>query len=204
MKTHLVALIASLPFLFAGAANAATAGDAYLSVFEPSSTQFTTEANDHFGEGRSFVHGGLRLVMDAGTSATINYTMYSKEAAVIDEFSAGSGSVDRLDNGMAAGTTITRNIKPGLLDFGFRSRDLAADTNHGAFDNAVGIVLGADKRSGWLLFDDNFYGMDRDYDDMVVRFKVTTQPVPEPQNLALMLAGLGALGVGLRRRQRSR
>jgi hypothetical protein len=39
--------------------------------------------------------------------------------------------------------------------------------------------------------------VDADYDDMVVGLKL---PVPEPERLALMLAGLGVLAYVVRRR----
>ena len=52
-------------------------------------------------------------------------------------------------------------------------------------------------------FEDLFGGGDFDYDDNNFSFTnvATTQPVPEPETYAMLLAGLGLLGMQARRRK---
>ena len=54
------------------------------------------------------------------------------------------------------------------------------------------------RQSALLLFNDAFSG-DGDFDDMVVR--VTISSVPEPEALAMLLAGLGVVTAVVRRRR---
>lgn len=57
----------------------------------------------------------------------------------------------------------------------------------------------------YVGFEDLYGGGDLDYDDNSFSFTnvATLQPVPEPETYAMMLAGLGLLGVVARRRKQS-
>jgi PEP-CTERM motif len=67
-----------------------------------------------------------------------------------------------------------------------------------AFDATIN---GSPKSFDLILgFNDGYKG-DADYDDMVVGLSFTAVPVPEPQSLALILSGLGVMGLVARRRR---
>lgn len=64
--------------------------------------------------------------------------------------------------------------------------------------NEFGLVRESDY-SYLLLYNDYVNNGDKDFDDMVVR--VVFAPVPEPGTYALFLAGLGLMGLIMRRRR---
>ena len=74
--------------------------------------------------------------------------------------------------------------------------------------DGFGIFLGPDQQSGAALttfyfgYDDQITGRDDDYDDLIIRATVVARnAVPEPATWALLLAGFGLAGAGLRSRR---
>jgi len=69
------------------------------------------------------------------------------------------------------------------------------DIGFAVFTNANG---GYNTQEVYIGYDDSGAGPDRDYDDLIV--KATILPIPEPATWALMVAGIAAVGVSMRRR----
>ena len=194
-----LALAATLP---------AARAESFLEIVGGTSARTTTGATQVVGAGVAFTVGKLRLTLDPGQSAFISYTFEGADAAQRNQF-FGPGGASMIDSRAGAGTTLITRADAGLLDISFKSAggsDANIRSNYGWNDANVGIVLDQGGRSGRLLFEDGRgrLGSDFDYDDMVVRFNVNVAPIPEASSFALVAAGLGVLGVLLRRRRGTR
>jgi len=140
----------------------------------------------------------------------ITATFLGKEAAHINQFYVNGSLV--FNNLAAAPSTYGPFYASSPLDFKFRDADDGSEVSNGgnllAF--ASYVVLGTFDHGAFtkytkggeydfvLGFNDG-YKVDADYDDLVVRVKVSV--VPEPETYALMLAGLGIMGFVARRRR---
>jgi hypothetical protein len=203
MKLHPIAI--SVLLLLAGAQ--AQAADSFMEIINASGTRTTTAANKVLGAGQSMVIGSLRSVIDASQTAELQFDWVGGSTPVADYFTAFSRTLLSTGSGL---TATGAAVDSGLVDLAFGRNVGAAPvvTNASNFDGIkanFGVVLNADRQSGYLLFEDARLGSDYDYDDMVLRFKLnvsTTAPVPEPSSVLLSLAGLGLLGGVVRRRQR--
>lgn len=145
--------------------------------------------------------GGSLLLTEA--AARLTFTLVGFESTLNNVFTAGGKSVSNFTTGSEEqpnlGASFTfENVAAGLLNFGFLSNGAGALKGNGHV--ATGIMLAADNRSALVLFNDRFG--DRDFDDMVVKLTVT--PVPEPETISMLLAGLGLMGLMARRQQRRR
>lgn len=155
--------------------------------------------------------GGQLLLTEA--AARVTFTLVGQESGLNNTFTAGGLTLSNFTHGKKGGhgdkggqggghlsnlgaSFSFENVAAGLLNFGFLSNGAGALRGNG--HAATGLMLADDHRSALILFNDR--GGDRDFDDMVVKLSVS--PVPEPQTYAMLLGGLGLLGLMARRRQR--
>lgn len=135
-------------------------------------------------------------------------TYLGNESGYVDNFSFGFGNGSLLESNNLGASTSTL-VGTGTVNFSFSDN---AGLGH-TFKNGdqqqkpfgFAILKGQTDKYGtfdYLLgFNDSYTG-DADYDDFVVGVKFTSvAPVPEPQTYAMMLAGLGLLGLSARRRK---
>lgn len=129
--------------------------------------------------------------------AAVTYMLVGFEAGFNNALVSGG---ERLNNRSGAyanlGSSISfSQVTASPLDFSFLSNGSGQLFSNG--NPNTGVILSADRQSALLLFNDAFSG-DGDFDDMVVR--VTISSVPEPEALAMLLAGLGVVTAVVRRR----
>ena len=135
-------------------------------------------------------------------------TYLGNESGYVDKFSFGFGNGALLESN-ALGATTSMLVDAGTVDFSFSDN---AGSGH-TFKNGdkqqkpfgFAILNGQTNKYGtfdYLLGFNDSYAGDADYDDFVVGVKFTNvAPVPEPQTYAMILAGLGLLGLSARRRK---
>ena len=120
------------------------------------------------------------------TSGSYNETNTSMENLFASPLLIGVGTYNAgsLDSYMKF-TSVFGDFAPGTTEFGLVA--------------APGYTIGGDLSQFYLVFDDNGAGPDDNHDDYIVRVTV----VPEPTTWALMIAGIAAVGVSLRRRSQN-
>ncbi len=193
---------ASAQVTFAGGTDQAISG-----IYDPSGTT-------------SLQTGGKRDATLSTSAGVLTATFLGFEALDTDTytFTAASGTMSN-KTATPNVTNIFGNVAAGLLNFTFA--DLFAGTtvgNGGAGGGGAGmfnsyVVFGTGTGGAFtpytgpggaydlvLGFNDSLQ-VDGDYDDFIVGLKVTA--VPEPETYALMLAGLGVVGILGRRRRRA-
>ena len=171
--------------------------------------------------------GWLNSQIQAIGPGTLTVTFLGKEAGDLDVMSFNLGA-QTLSNAAAVGSTLDIPLTGGaqVLNFLFKDTTSGSSVLNGGkvSDYASYAVLGTAVGQGnspcgvatlcevftakvdgtpksfdlILGFNDGYRG-DADYDDMVVGLSFA--PVPEPQTYALMLAGLAATGLVVRRRR---
>lgn len=221
MNMKHVMVAAAVAVGFGGAASAAT-----LSVNGGSSITFgsgnygtcpptppATECYDPSGPAATLTVN-LRAFFDAGSypgleitdSAPIRVTFLGKEAGASNVAMSGVGG--SVSNDDTIGSSYVAMVTgPGTLDFLFKVFAGAGGAVTGSSAGAGGNFLNgaaiafsdvfAGGRSVYAFFDDGGRGIDRDWDDMVVRIDV----VPLPASALLLLGGIGGLAAMKRRRK---
>jgi hypothetical protein len=142
------------------------------------------------------------------TSSTgiFSATYLGNESSYTNRFSLGEGGTLQESNSL--GTTISKQVAPGIVDFSFSDN---AGGGHTFYNGQIqtlpfgfAIMEGQNNKYGsfdYLLgFNDSYRG-NADYDDYVVGVNFVVAPVSEPKTWAMMLAGIGFLGYSARRRQ---
>ncbi|MBU0621556.1 MAG: PEP-CTERM sorting domain-containing protein [Gammaproteobacteria bacterium] len=138
-------------------------------------------------------------------SGIFTATYLGNESGYVDKFSLGFGD-GRLLESNVVGTSISMGIDAGTVDFSFSDTEGLGHKfrNGDAQFDAFGFAIMAGQTNQYGSFDyilgfNDLYAGDTDYDDFVVG--INFAPVPEPQTYAMILAGLGLLGVSFRRRK---
>jgi len=141
----------------------------------------------------------------ANTAGTFIATYLGNESGYTNGYSFGIGGT--LQEANTLGTTISKEVGPGLLDFSFSDN---AGGGH-VFSNGqlqtgtlgFAIMNGQTNKYGtfdYLLGFNDSYAGDADYDDFVVGVRFVVSPVPEPKPWVIVLSGLVFLAYSARRR----
>jgi hypothetical protein len=152
-------------------------------------------------------HGSWGALV-ATSAGYFSATYLGNESGYTDGFSFGIGN-GSLKEAYTLGTTISEFVSAGTLNFMFTdSAGLGHIFRNGQLQqNTLGFAIMDGQTNKYGIFDyilgfNDSYSGDADYDDFVVGVKfVSVAPVPEPQTYAMMLAGLGLLGLSARRRK---
>ena len=138
--------------------------------------------------------------------AEIKFTFMGEEACFDNTFEFGFGNTLFSNSGTAMGASVTLQqlTADSLLDLAFTSNTTNQLRNgQGTFDNASIAIVLLSAVDALIFFNDDYKG-DSDYDDMVVRLEISKLPqlseVPLPGALLLFGSGLlGLAGISVRR-----
>jgi hypothetical protein len=152
-------------------------------------------------------NSGLWGELVTTSAGTFSATYLGNESGYVDNFSFGFGNGSLLESN-SLGATVAQSVGVGTVSFSFSDNSGLGHTfNNGDLQQkpfGFAILNGQTNRYGTfdyiLGFNDSYKG-DADYDDFVVGVNFVAAPVPEPETYAMMLAGLGLLGLSVRRRK---
>ena len=146
------------------------------------------------------------------TSAGTFYATYlGNESSYNNSFSLGAGAT--LTEASLLGATISKAVSAGIVGFSFSDSVGFTFSNGTAQTSVLGYTILPGQSNPYGTFDyvlgfNDSAKVDADYDDYVVgvRFVATpvpfvATPVPEPETYAMLLAGLGLMGIVTRRRK---
>jgi hypothetical protein len=153
-------------------------------------------------------------LISAGTGGVLTATFLGFEALDTDTFSFVLGNNVLTNKTSAVGATISGPVAANNLNFTFVDTVFGQSVGNGGNNGVYAsyAILGTFSGSTFTPYHgpSNQYALvlgfndgmrvDADYDDLVVGLNLS--PVPEPESYALFAAGLGALGLVVRRRQR--
>ncbi len=193
----------------------ASAGTAHAGLsFQTLSTANRTEIFNGvvglpgYGLGTSVALGTL-LTDQAGYIA---FTYLGQESGYTNEFHLNINGTSLYESN-PAGTTIGALVAPGAINFSFEGNTGRFAVNGGSWASGTSIgLIGTDATvtsgdaagtySFILGYNDSAGAATLgDWDDFVVGVNFVAAPIPEPETYAMMLAGLGLLGVAARRRK---
>ncbi|MDO8990255.1 MAG: PEP-CTERM sorting domain-containing protein [Sideroxyarcus sp.] len=206
----------ALSLLLASLCGVAQAGSLVATISVPAIT-FSGYDGQPLGVTGAQNHGNWGWL--STTSAGTFYATYlGQESGYVNSFSFGSGNGTLLESN-ALGTTISQSVgNDGIVNFSFSDNQSASHVfSNRDQGNPFGFVIMAGQSStysqfgrfdyllgfndSWVQgFSGNTVG-DADYDDFVVGVNFVSAPVPEPETYAMMFAGLGLLGLSVRRRK---
>lgn len=153
---------------------------------------------------------GLWGALVTTSAGTFSATYLGNESGYVDSFAFGFGNGSLLESNKL-GATVSQSVGAGTVSFSFSDNSGLGHTfkNGDKQQQYFGFAIldGQTNRYGTfdyiLGFNDSYTG-DADYDDFVIGVNFVPAPVPEPETYAMMLAGLGLLGLSVRRRKDDR
>jgi hypothetical protein len=196
---------------------------AVVSVDSHGNTGTTNGTNDIIGTVAGYFGANLVLSEAVGDHALITFTYLGKEAAFTDDFLFTINNQLVFANNASSNVPQTFTIAAGLIPFKFTTDSNAGSVVNGQnkplsssdpkFFISFGSFSGANNAftangsnhgtAGVIALDDSGGGNDKDYDDLVLKFAVTTTndsapangpAAPEPATWAMMLLGFAGVG----------
>ena len=194
---------------------AATVHAAGLAITNPGSSFTASGLNAISGfSGQQTATFGT---LSATAAGTITYTYLGSEAGFTNGFGTASTSFTSLLNQNAiynglqpsqVGNSFSTAVGAGQLNFGFATvypssyvgtvsnGQTYGASNASSFAIVSGGVVGGKSYDFFLAYNDPYPGV-ADYNDMVIGVNFTSA-VPEPEDYALLLAGLLVMGTAVR------
>lgn len=150
---------------------------------------------------------GLWGALFTTSGGTFSATYLGNESGYVNNFSFGLSGASLLESN-SLGVTISQTVGAGTVSFNFKDNGGLGHTfyNGEQQQNPFGFVIMSGQTNKYGTFDyllgfNDSYTGDADYDDFVVGVNFVAAPVPEPETYAMLLAGLGLLGMSVRRRK---
>ncbi len=160
---------------------------------------FSTASHAAIGDALVASGGNVFITFEGGDAGYDSLISVNGGPEIFPNHSTSVGST--VDLGFfAAGTVL--DISLHVLNTGDFWHTGAGAGNADGIEHAnVVYNFNGDAGRTYVGFEDLFGGGDRDYNDHQFSFTNVSNPVPEPETYALMLAGLGVMGFVARRRK---